>query len=169
MTIDQFNELDPIAQHEALEKCCGAQHWVKQMIAKAPFASIDQVLYFADYLWENANEQSWQEAFTHHPKIGNVDSLAKKYESTKKWAEGEQQGVESATRDTLEALAKGNQEYEDKFGYIFIVCATGKSAQEMLELLHERLPNLEEEELLIAMKEQQKITKIRIEKLFAEK
>lgn len=168
MTLDQFNTLNTQDQYEALERCCGAEHWVKQMVAKAPFESKEQLLYFADYLWENAHEESWLEAFTHHPKIGNVDSLAEKYKNTKEWAEGEQKGVTDASRETLEALAKGNEVYEQKFGYIFIVCATGKTATEMNDLLQARLPNNEEEELLIAMKEQQKITKIRLEKLIDE-
>lgn len=165
MTIDQFNALSVEQQHQALERCCGAQHWVKQMVAKAPFSSKDQLFYFADYLWDNANEESWLEAFLHHPKIGDIDSLAKKFENTKQWAEGEQQGVQRASKDILLALAEGNQAYEKKFGYIFIVCATGKSASEMLALLNQRLPNSEEDEILIAMKEQQKITKIRLDKL----
>lgn len=166
MTLEEFNNLPTDEQHAALERCCGAQHWVKQMLAKAPFSSMDQLFYFADYLWDNANEESWLEAFSHHPKIGNIESLAQKYGNTKQWAEGEQRGVQTASQKTLEDLAKGNQAYEDKFGYIFIVCATGKSASEMLDLLHDRLPNSEDDEIFIAMKEQQKITKIRLEKLF---
>ena len=165
MTLDQFNTLSTQEQYNALERCCGAEHWVKQMVAKAPFESKEQLLYFADYLWENAHEESWLEAFTPHPKIGDVNSLAEKYNNTKEWAEGEQKGVTRASTETLEALAKGNEEYEQKFGYIFIVCATGKSAKEMNDLLQTRLPNKKEDELLIAMKEQQKITKIRLEKL----
>lgn len=168
MTLDQFNELDAPTQQEALARCCGAEHWVKQMVAKAPFASKDQLLYFANYLWENAQEESWKEAFTHHPKIGDIDSLAKKYASTKQWAQGEQKGMATADNTTLQELATGNAAYEKKFGYIFIVCATGKSAKEMLDLLNERLPNSEEDEIMIAMKEQQKITTIRLEKLLEE-
>lgn len=165
MTLEEFNSLPADDQHAALERCCGAQHWVKQMLGKAPFSSKDQLFYFADYLWDNANEESWLEAFSHHPKIGDIDSLAKKFGNTKQWAEGEQRGVQSASQTILEDLAKGNQTYEEKFGYIFIVCATGKSASKMLELLNERLPNDEDDEIFIAMKEQQKITKIRLEKL----
>lgn len=165
MTIDQFNALSITDQHQALETCCGAQHWIKQMVAKAPFSTKDQLFYFADYLWENANEESWLEAFTHHPKIGDIDSLAKKFSNTKEWAKSEQGGVETASQKVLHDLAKGNQEYEDKFGFIFIVCATGKSASEMLELLNLRLANSKQVEILIAMREQQKITKIRLDKL----
>jgi len=168
MTLDQFNDLDTQAQYYALERCCGAEHWVKQMVAKAPFESKDQLLYFADYLWENAQEESWLEAFEHHPKIGDISSLEKKYQNTQAWAEGEQQGVNVASRETLEALAKGNAAYEEKFGFIYIVCATGKTAEEMNLLLQERLPNTAEDELYIASKEQQKITRLRLEILITD-
>lgn len=167
MTLQELNDLSPQELQEALMRCCGASHWVKQMVGKAPYGSKDQLMYFADYLWENAHEETWLEAFTHHPKIGDIDSLEKKFASTKQWAEGEQSGVQAASRQVLEALAKGNADYEDKFGYIFIVCATGKTADEMLSLLHERLPNEPEEEIWTAMGEQQKITKIRLEKLLS--
>ncbi len=91
----------------------------------------------------------------------------KKFASTSAWAEGEQASVKQASQATLEALAAGNTEYERKFGYIFIVCATGKTADEMLALLQARMPNKPEDEILIAMGEQDKITRIRLEKLLA--
>lgn len=165
MTLKQINKLPAKKLYEALERCCGATYWVKEMVNKAPFASKQALFNYADEIWENANKDCWLEAFTHHPKIGDIDALSKKFANTKQWAEGEQSGVQSAKEDILQALAKGNKIYEEKFGYIFIVCATGKSAEEMLDLLNKRLPNSLEEELLIAMKEQQKITKIRLEKL----
>lgn len=165
MTLKQINSLSTSKLYEALERCCGAKHWVNEMVKKAPYLNKDELLYCADSIWENADENCWLEAFTHHPKIGDIDSLQKKFANTKQWAAGEQSGVESAGRAILQALAKGNATYEAKFGYIFIVCATGKSANEMLNLLNERLPNSKEDEILIAMKEQQKITKIRLEKL----
>ena len=95
-----------------------------------------------------------------------MKSLEKKF-ATKEWASAEQSGVGGASVDVLNELAAGNSEYEKKFGYIFIVCATGKSAQEMLELLKKRLPNSPEAELKIAAREQNKITHLRIDKLFS--
>jgi len=166
MTIEQFNSLPSEKLYEALERCCGAKYWVEQMVNNAPFSKTEDLFNLADKIWENADESCWLEAFTHHPKIGDLNSLKKKFGNTKKWAAGEQSGVESANKDVLKALAKGNTEYEIKFGYIFIVCATGKSAAEMLDLLNKRLLNSKEEEILVAMKEQQKITNIRLEKLF---
>ncbi len=96
-----------------------------------------------------------------------MESLAKKYSNTKAWAGGEQKGVEGADRAVLERLAKGNADYEEKFGHIFIVCATGKSAAEMLALLEARMPNDPKTEVMVAAEEQNKITRIRLKKLLA--
>ena len=107
------------------------------------------------------------EAFEGHPRIGDVESLAKKYANTKGWAGGEQKGLESADREVLQRLAKGNADYEAKFGHIFIVCATGKSAAEMLALLEARMPNDPKTEVMVAAEEQNKITRLRLKKLLA--
>ena len=100
-------------------------------------------------------------------RIGDVESLAKKYANTKTWAAGEQKGVESADRAVIEKLAEGNTAYEEKFGHIFIVCATGKSAAEMLAMLEARMKNDPKDEILIAAAEQNKITRLRLKKLLA--
>jgi OHCU decarboxylase len=104
-------------------------------------------------------------AFAAHPRIGDVDSLRTKFAHTKTWASGEQAGVDAASEDTLIRLADGNDAYFDRFGYIFIVCATGKSADQMLALLEARLPNDAVTELPIAAAEQRKITQLRLQKL----
>jgi 2-oxo-4-hydroxy-4-carboxy-5-ureidoimidazoline decarboxylase len=126
-----------------------------------------ELLNDAEDQWYECSEADWLQAFTHHPKIGDVDSLKKKFASTAKWAGNEQGAVNSASEETLKALAKGNDDYEKKFGFIFIVCATGKSADEMLQLLQERLPNDKAGEIKIAMEEQNKITQLRLQKLLA--
>ena len=102
---------------------------------------------------------------SHHPKIGNIRSLQSKFQKTAKLSESEQKSISHVSEDILKEIAEGNQLYEKKFGYIFIVCATGKTAEEMLALLNERLKNDPEAELLIAAKEQNKITRLRLEKL----
>lgn len=107
------------------------------------------------------------EAFLGHPKIGDVDSLAQKFRATKKWAGNEQELVQDASLELISKLAQGNTDYENKFGFIFIVFATGKTAQQMLDLLCARLPNPPDRELEIAAAEQHKITRLRIQKLFA--
>ncbi|GAB3317560.1 hypothetical protein GCM10027511_27980 [Hymenobacter humi] len=138
------------------------------MVAIFPVADAETLMDQANTQWNKLSEADWREAFTHHPKIGgDVATLREKFASTSTWAEGEQASVKQASQETLEALAAGNTEYEQKFGYIFIVCATGKTAEEMLALLQARLSNKPEDEILIAAGEQNKITRLRLEKLLA--
>lgn len=165
MTLHKFNILPKQQLIAELTKCCGSSSWVKKMLPFIPADDMIELLEDAEEQWGQCNEEDWKEAFTHHPKIGDVDSLTKKFESTAQWASGEQSGVNIASAETIKALAEGNRLYEEKFGYIFIVCATGKSAEEMLGMLKERLKNDLAEEIKIAADEQNKITKLRIEKL----
>lgn len=168
MTLEELSHLPKPALTEALQKCCGSSAWVENMLVAFPVADAETLMDEANTAWNKLSEADWREAFTHHPKIGgDVAALRAKFASTSTWAEGEQASVKSASQATLEALAAGNEEYERKFGYIFIVCATGKSAEEMLALLQARLPNQLENEIRIAAGEQNKITRIRLEKLLA--
>ncbi len=167
MTLDQLNRLSEADAAAAFEQCCGAERWVERMVIGRPFESLPEMLEISDRVWEECDVDDYMEAFEGHPRIGNVDSLAKKYANTKGWAGGEQKGVEGADRDVLERLAQGNAEYEAKFGHIFIVCATGKSAAEMLALLEARMPNDPKTEVMVAAEEQNKITRIRLKKLLA--
>jgi len=167
MTLAELNQLDKPTLALTLGKCCGATAWIEDMCQIFP-VSDEQILFTkAHDIWYNLAENDWLEAFTHHPKIGDINSLKEKFASTSAWASGEQGSVKQASQQVLEALAEGNRAYEEKFGYIFIVCATGKSADEMLALLQARLPNQPEDEIKIAMGEQAKITQIRLEKLLA--
>lgn len=136
------------------------------MIGCRPFQNKDKLFELAEKIWFALTRNDWLEAFSHHPKIGDTEALQKKFQQTQPWTENEQAGVKGASADALKDLAAGNRLYKDKFGYIFIVCATGKSADEMLALLKERLENDPEAELLIAAKEQNKITRLRLGKLF---
>jgi 2-oxo-4-hydroxy-4-carboxy-5-ureidoimidazoline decarboxylase len=135
------------------------------MLPFIPADDLVELLEDAESQWWLCTEDDWKEAFAHHPKIGDINSLMKKFANTAAWASGEQSGVNTATDEIIKLLSEGNRLYEEKFGYIFIVCATGKSAIEMLNLLNERLKNIPEEEIQIAADEQNKITKLRIEKL----
>ncbi len=135
------------------------------MAQRFPFQTKEEVFAAAEEVWFKLLPNDWLEAFAHHPKIGDVESLRAKFASTRQWAEGEQAGVSEASEAVLQALAEGNTEYENKFGYIFIVCATGKTAEEMLAILQSRLLNDHAAELQISAIEQSKITKIRLEKL----
>jgi 2-oxo-4-hydroxy-4-carboxy-5-ureidoimidazoline decarboxylase len=136
------------------------------MLARRPFASTHDLLRAADEVWALLDRASYLEAFSHHPKIGeDLSALRAKFGSTASWANQEQAGLRSADERTLLALRDENQAYLARFGFIFIVCATGKSASEMLELLRARMNNEPAFELAIAAREQGKITKLRLEKL----
>jgi OHCU decarboxylase len=152
------------AQSELL-KCCGSRQWAERMIAERPLKSLDELTEKADRIWWALEPRDWLEAFRSHPKIGEKKAAAAVSDESKRWSEAEQAGVSNAATQTVQALAELNQEYEEKFGYIFIVCATGKSSEEMLEILRGRLENDRDEELRIAAAEQAKITKLRLQKL----
>jgi 2-oxo-4-hydroxy-4-carboxy-5-ureidoimidazoline decarboxylase len=168
MTLHELNTLSAEQRINELTKCCGSSTWVNNMMHCFPADDLVELLECAEEQWYRCTEADWKEAFTHHPKIGDVASLTKKFASTAEWASGEQSSVSAATKETIEALAKGNDLYEVKFGYIFIVCATGKSAAEMLSMLEARLGNDAGVEIKIAADEQNKITKLRLEKLLNE-
>ncbi|MEP7374476.1 MAG: 2-oxo-4-hydroxy-4-carboxy-5-ureidoimidazoline decarboxylase [Chitinophagaceae bacterium] len=165
MTLHDLNTLPRQQLIVELTKCCGSSVWVNKMLPFFPADDLVELLEDAEEQWFKCNEEDWKEAFAHHPKIGDIDFLKKKFASTALWASGEQSGISKASQKTIEALAEGNKKYEGKFGYIFIVCATGKSAEEMLEILESRLSNDPKEEIEIAADEQNKITKLRLEKL----
>lgn len=167
MTLHELNHLPKEQLREQLFRCCGSTTWVNKMLPYFPADDMVEILEDAEEQWWQCSEADWLEAFTHHPKIGDVESLKKKFATTATWASGEQSGAAAASQQTLEALAKGNNDYENRFGYIFIVCATGKSADEMLQLLLQRLPNEPADEIKIAADEQNKITKLRLEKLLS--
>ena len=167
MTLAEFHALLEKEAFDTLFLCCGCSRWARKLTAARPFDGLDALKKTSDQIWAETTEADWLEAFSHHPKIGDVKSLEKKFASTAAWASGEQASVQQASSEIIQRLAQGNKDYEDRFGFIFIVCATGKSAPEMLELLEQRLPNERETELRIAAGEQNKITHIRLDKLFA--
>lgn len=167
MTLKELNDLGLAELETKLEQCCAATNWYKELAAKFPFETIEDLKEASNRIWIACSELDYLEAFHGHPKIGNVDSLAKKFQATKQWAGNEQELVEQASMDVIRALSKGNEAYEARFGFIFIVFATGKTAQQMLDLLLERLPNDREQELEIAAAEQHKITTLRIQKILA--
>lgn len=163
MTIKAFNKLSKVEKEKQLMSCCSSSTWVTQMMKQFPFSNEEDLVNAAINTWYNhCDSTDWLEAFSHHPKIGDVKSL------TKKFAGKEQASVASANNKTIKALAAANKEYEAGFGFIFIVCATGKSATEMLQLLDDRLINSIGEELHIAMGEQMKITILRFQKLITD-
>ncbi|HHL31400.1 MAG TPA: 2-oxo-4-hydroxy-4-carboxy-5-ureidoimidazoline decarboxylase [Oceanospirillales bacterium] len=168
MNIQQFNQLPATEAMAELQKCCGSENWIKAMLAQRPYSDKQSLHQSCDKVWATVSEKDILEAFSHHPQIGDVESLKKKFTSTANWASNEQQGAQQATDETLNALKKGNEDYLNKFGFIFIVCATGKSAQQMLDMLNERLSNDQAIELHIAAAEQNKISHLRLDKLLSD-
>lgn len=145
-----------------LERACGSSRWVSRMLGRGGFATHEAMLAAAREEWFALDESDWLEAFSHHPKIGDRAALAARFPSTHDLSAKEQSAVGSAHADVINALAEGNEAYLARFGFIFIVCATGKSAEEMLQLLRDRLPNDRATELRIAAEEQSKITALRL-------
>jgi 2-oxo-4-hydroxy-4-carboxy-5-ureidoimidazoline decarboxylase len=135
------------------------------MLQQRPFHSLDHLFDTANTLWWTSSVQDWFEAFSAHPKIGDANALKEKFSKPNSWEGGEQSGTSGANEDTLQALQQLNEEYFAKNGFIFLICATGKSADEMLAALRLRLANDRETEIQIAAGEQNKITKLRLVKL----
>ncbi len=163
--LDQLNSLsDTLAAAEFL-KCCGSTRWARSMTSVRPFKSIDHLLTNADSVWWSLSEEDWLEAFRAHPKIGEKKAAAAQSVQAQSWSAQEQSGTQRAAANTIAALADGNREYEHRFGFIFIICATGKSSEEMLANLKMRLQNDAATELRLAAEEQRKITRLRLEKL----
>lgn len=164
-----INRMDETALYAALERCCGASRWIVAMIASRPFADDDAVYEAAETHWAQMQREDILEAMAHHPRIGaDLNALRAKFAPTKAWSGDEQAGVTSADEATLRALRDGNAEYDERFGHVFLVCATGKSAAEMLTLLRARMHNAHDDELQIAAVEHMKITRIRLDKLASE-
>ena len=166
-SLDELNTLSKGEAAIALRRCCAAEAWVLAMVHTRPFTSVEQLLKKAEDVWWNLHEGDFMEAFSAHPKIGDVRSLRAKYADTHSLAANEQAGAHHVDDAVLEALAEGNRAYEKKFGFIFIVCATGKSAAEMLVLLQQRLLNSHVQEVRNAAENQAQITAIRLNKLLA--
>ena len=163
--METWQAIDAARPEEArrlLRACCGSERWVARMMRRRPFTNRETALSAARDEWLALDEIDWKEAFSHHPKIGDRDALRRRFPETHHLSAREQAGVDDAQEDVLGALASGNQAYEARFGYIFIVCATGKSADEMLALLRERLTHDPADEIRVAAEEQAKITALRL-------
>ncbi len=163
-----LRELNSLPQGRAKKRffdCCGCASWAEAMADSRPFADSATLHKTADEEADRLDAPQWQEAFAAHPPIGGVKAERPRGETAANWSRTEQSGVESAEESTVSSLAEANRAYRDRFGFGFIVCATGKSADEMLESLQERLENEPDEELAIAATEERKIMHLRLDKL----
>ena len=163
-----LNDASPAEARDALTRCCGSSAWVAGMLGRRPFASSAALYADAEAVWAGLGRMDVLEAFAHHPQIGATGAAAPAASgAAAAWSRQEQARVQDAADETRDALAARNADYLQRFGYIFIVCATGKSAAEMLALLEARIGNEPERELAIAAGEQARITRLRLEKLGA--
>ena len=165
MTLGEFNALPSTQVELALRDCCASSRWAARVAAQRPYGTMEALYKAADAIWWKLERGDWIEAFSHHPQIG--EKPASGSESARQWAEGEQTGARAASEDVKERLVRGNHAYLQKFGYIYVVCATGKSAEGMLAILNQRLQNDVASELSIAAEQQRLITRIRLDKLLA--
>jgi len=167
--IARLNALSSEEAQAELLKCCGSTNWARRMAQQRPFPSggdaMRRLLDSADRVWWDLGREDWLEAFTRHPRIGEKAAAKDASAETRRWSEEEQSGTRSAREQVLAALAKANRAYEQRFGYVFIVGATGKSSEEMLALLQQRLQNDPAAELRMAAEEQRRITHLRLQKL----
>ena len=157
MTLQELNALPVDEARRVLETCCGSQRWSAAVAARRPFESVDQLQAIADEEWRRLKYHDWIEAFSHHPRIGDRKATGT--------AANEQAGTASAPAPMLRELERLNRLYEEKFGYVFLIFASGKSAEEMLDALEHRILNREDVEMQNAVNEQAKITRLRLSKL----
>jgi 2-oxo-4-hydroxy-4-carboxy-5-ureidoimidazoline decarboxylase len=165
----RWNRLPIDEAMRAILPCCGSQAWTQRIVARRPFIDEAALVVASDETWRNLTRSDWMEAFHSHPRIGESgasQSLPGQSPPAQSvaWSAREQRSVEGADADTKIALADANREYERRFNRIFIVCATGKSAPEILESLRRRLKNDAETELHEAAEQQRQITEIRLRK-----
>jgi len=163
--LEWLNALPPEQATKEFLQCCGSTRWAEGVVSQRPYASIESLLTAARDTWSSLSESDWLEAFRSHPKIGERKAAASVSEQSQQWSGQEQASVATASQETVESLANLNCAYEQKFGFIFIICATGKSSAEMLSALRERLENDPATELPVASAEQSKITELRLKKL----
>ena len=144
--------------------CCGSMRWAAMMASSRPFADEAAMLRCAEEIWWNLEEADWLEAFATHPRIGDPETPNRASQQSAAWSAAEQRDVMAEDDSVLTALAEGNRRYEERFGRVFLVCASGKNAREMLETLENRLANDEKTELREAAQQQLEITALRLKK-----
>lgn len=163
--LEGFNRLGQPKVIKSLLDCCGSRNWAEQIAGRRPFTSRTELLSAADNIWNALRPDDWLEAFRHHPPIGGSRAKAKKSTKASRWSTGEQSTAQAAAPELLAKLAEGNHAYADKFGHVFLICATGKTSEEILQAMKERISNSSDTEILVAAEEQRKITRLRLEKL----
>ena len=162
LPVHELDVLSPDEATEILRACCGSSRWTAAMIARRPFGTLDGLLRAADQEWQHLSPSDWLEAFAHHPRIGEARAAARVGAAAQGWSATEQARAASADERVKESLADAQREYEARFGHIFLICATGKTAEEILAAARARLGNDRETELRVAAEEQRQITRLRL-------
>ena len=166
MTLQEFNQTSQETLKLQLKNCCGSEKWVSGVMDRIPYGNAYSLLERGQSVWYNECDASdWLEAFEYHPRIGDTQTISKKAQDSVHLAVGEQSGVTEDDENLLHKLQAANSEYEKKFGFTFIVFASGKSGHQMLRLLEDRIDNTVQDEMRIAMAEQWKITLLRLKKI----
>jgi 2-oxo-4-hydroxy-4-carboxy-5-ureidoimidazoline decarboxylase len=165
--IEDWNAMTAAAASEAVLPCCGSQAWANGLALRRPLSTLPELLAASDAAWWSLSEADWQQAFDSHPRIGEQHAIKLATDTSLAWSAGEQQAADLSDADAKVKLAEGNRAYEATFGRIFIVCATGKSAQEMLAILSRRMGSTAEAELHETSEQQREITHIRLRKWLA--
>ncbi|MGA8143541.1 MAG: allantoicase [Candidatus Acidiferrales bacterium] len=163
--LERVNQLTAERVSKALLDCCGSKAWVEQLVAQRPFANDAQLFDCAERIWKQLDRKEWLRAFRHHPPIGSTRPKSKQSETARQWSAGEQSAATKSAPETLAVLAAANQAYQATFGYVFLICAAGKSGDEILQSVQQRLSNDPETELHVAAEELRKIMRLRLEKL----
>jgi len=159
--LTNWNSLDAASAAREVVPCCGSSAWAEGLAALRPFADAQELFAASDRIWTPLSEPAWREAFDSHPRIGQQHARSATAQSLS-WSSAEQRAAMSDEDATKLALAEGNRQYEERFGRIFIVCASGKSAAEILAILNDRLNNTPAAELLEAAEQQRQITQLRL-------
>ncbi|MBV8515352.1 MAG: 2-oxo-4-hydroxy-4-carboxy-5-ureidoimidazoline decarboxylase [Acidobacteria bacterium] len=163
-TLTRWNTLPAATAAAEILHCCGSRNWANSLVAERPFEDLPALLRTSDRIWRDLSEADWLEAFRSHPRIGESHSPTPASAQSRKWSTLEQSRFDQSPESVKKALTAGNQEYERKFARIFIICATGKSAAEILQNLQRRLQNDQAAELHEAAEQQREITHIRLRK-----
>lgn len=165
--LDTWNRDDEATALETMISCCGARRWASAMVALRPIGSVAALSEAADQVWSTMNETDWMEAFACHPRIGERKSEHASAKSAA-WSKQEQASASTAAEKVMAEIAEGNALYEERYGFTYIVCATGKTAEEMLAILKRRLNSDRATESLEAAEQQRQITQIRLGKWLIE-
>lgn len=148
---------------DGIASTCGSARWVDLVVAGGPYEDVAALHAAADAAFDQLDEPDWLEAFAHHPRIGDIEALRERFAASGAFSEREQSALATTHESVLEAIHRGNDEYEQKFGFVFLVRAAGRTADEILEQQRERLGNDRPRELEIAAQQQREITHLRLD------